>query len=1019
MVAVVKSPLLRGTIEGANCAECPFVEKTTGRALRPVFSEYPENPAWIVVGEGPGMTEVQNGRPMVGPTGQLVNKILAKIGRPREEIFVGNATACIPPRGSPPEQRDQAARCCAPRLRRELAQWPGIPVLTLGSVAAHALIPQEALDAIDPPDVPKTKKRDQKARQRAEARALAKAGRDRARAIEKIAKRRFKEKVKYRREQVISEMMRPTAQKLYQRRKRPTKDLIDRTIARDLAALQKKADIEAIREWSASERTRELAIVVQTAHPPKPKKPKPKKIKITDIAGSCFVIDVDGTGSRPLIPAIHPAALLHGGGATIGGTHTPDLAFVNLVYDAGKVNAIAQGKDIWLRLNVDTETKDATRAAQMLVDIVWEAIAEGEISIDLETYVDDPERHHALMAYMAKIRAIGLATSERTISIMWDLVPPWARSIFQMMLAHPRVTKTFHNGLYDRTVLANEHNAFSFAGPYEDTLLAHHAAFPGCAHRLQVVTCQLFATPAWKSEFRNAEETPEGLTTYNAKDTGATHALRPQLTIMVKKTMTEGVYALDKKMAEIASKMHLAGMPVSREVNSELLRTFTKNVIDSRRAVEAMAEDPKNRELIHHHLARQQAQKKRKADPDSFERPDGTIATDFDARYWCRRREIELDPKWKWKIGGGKHIAALLQALGVQLHQVTDTGQISTKKDILESLAHVPVVRDILTFRENDKLLSTFIWSIFDRFNDAGDQLVHGFADDRDRIHPIWSIHAITGRWRAGEPNCQNVPKDKFKRMPDGTKKILRPNLRTQIVAPPGRIFIGFDFGQLEARVIALISGDPFLCQVFAEGKDIHKECARVVFRDFDKLHPDDQKKARDETKNFEYGAFYGGSVETLWKTLLKQGNPVKLVDVAKAVSLLMQRMAGVVAWQRDCVLRASEPPFEIREFLLGRRRTFPLGQVEPTEAMNFGVQSAGASIMNTGMARMDARLSKYRQALAIAQIHDAAVFEAWEDDADKIAADVRECFTQEYERGGRLIPFPVEVKVGRSWADV
>lgn len=1113
---------------------------------------------------------------MVGPTGQLVNKILAKIGRPREEVFVGNITSCIPPRNSPQGDREIAAKCCAPRLKRELAQWPGLPVLTFGAVAARALIPKETLDAIDPPNVPKTKKRNQKARQRAEAKAEAKAAKECARSIDKIAKARFKEKVKLRRQQIIEEMTRPLVDTPYRRRKRPDKALIDRTIELDLPKMQEVADREAIQEWDLGAHERELAAKYAAANP-KPAKPKkPKQVKITDIAGSTFMVDVDGTGPRALIPTIHPAALLRGGGATIGGTHTPDLAFINLIYDAGKVNAIAQGKDVWLKLNVETEIEDSERAWQLLRDVVFEAIEEGEIGIDLETYVDDPERHHALMAYMARIRAVGLATSKRSASILWDLIPEWALSYFQLVLAHLNVTKTFHNGLYDRTVLANAHNAFEIAGPWDDTLLAHHAAFPGCAHKLQTVTSQFFAVAPWKAEFRNAEETPQGLTAYNAKDTGATMALRPQLTLMVKKTKTEEVYELDKKMAEIASRMHLAGMPVSREVNSELLATFSKNVKESRQAVEAIAEDPKNRERIWHYLALQQAQKRRKIDPSEFELADGRVVHDFEARYQYRLREIRLDSKWKWKIGGAKHIAALLQAMGVSLHQVTATGQISTKKEILESLVNVPIVRDVLTFRENDKLLSTFVWSIYDRFNSDGDCITRGFADDNNRIHPIWSVHAITGRWRAGEPNCQNVPKDKFKRMSDGTKKILRPNLRRQIMAPAGRIFVGFDFClakgtlidtptghrpiealkpgdlvysynhetkrpdcskvtaqrstgyratlkvvidndeevrctpdhrwlvrpwgggengvveieakdlkpgmrllpmkrnhvgkggqdyetlysysafkyvvaviddglvvetfdieverdhnfalaagvfvhncQLEARVIALISGDPFLCQVFADGKDIHRECAMVIFANFDKLPKDDQKQARDDTKAFEYGAFYGGAPETLWKALLKQGRNIKLVDVAKAVAILMQRMTGVVAWQRDCVTKASQPPYEIREFLLGRRRTFPLGQVEPSESMNFGVQGAGASIMNMGMARMDARLRKYREAYAVIQVHDAAVFEIWEDDAPKVVADVKECFTQEHERDGRLIPFPVEVKIGRSWADV
>src|SRR5690606_1868868 len=133
---------------------------------------------------------------------------------------------------------------------------------------------------------------------------------------------------------------------------------------------------------------------------------KKKPVKITDIVGTSFKVDVDGTGERVVVPAIHPAALLRGGGASIGGSHTPDLAFINIIYDAGKVDSIARGKDIWLRFPIEVEWENADRATRLFLQIVHEALEEGEVALDLETYVDDPDRHSALMAYVAKIRAL-------------------------------------------------------------------------------------------------------------------------------------------------------------------------------------------------------------------------------------------------------------------------------------------------------------------------------------------------------------------------------------------------------------------------------------------------------------------------------------------------------------------------------------------------------------------------------------------------------------------------------------
>lgn len=1016
--------LYRGSADGANCEDCPF--STAGSPTRPVFSEYPEDPLWIIIGDGPGRTEVQIKRPFAGQNGMVVEQILGKIGRPRSQLAVMNATLCMSPYGAKDSDMQRAAEACKPRLQQELAQFPGKPILTLGAVTARNVIPKAALDAIDPPDAPKAVKKQQKLKQQpTRKRELLK-----QKKIGKLGEKRLKRMLAYRKKQLVAEYRRT-------RKAKPDAAWLNNELLRSRPQMELKAGRDAILEYDVvikEQQFRKLTKAKQDLT--KPRKHKPAKIG--DIVSTTFLVDVDGSGERCVIPAIHPAAL-RGGGASIGGSHTPDLAFINMIYDAVKVDALARGKDIWLKFPVEVEYIDTNRAIKLFLSIVHEALAEGEFALDLETYVDDPDRHSALMAYVAKIRALGIATKNRAVSVYWDLLPKWCHTYLQLLLNRSRMIT--HNGLYDRTVLRNQHYGFIIdAGLFEDTLLAHHASFPGNAHRLQIVTSQFFSVEPWKSEFRNAEETPEKLTLYNAKDTFSTKALMAPLAIHVKRTKTEEVYALDKKMAEIASAMHLAGMPVDRDTNQQLLTTFTKNVVEARRAVEDKARDPKLREQIWHHLALQQATKQRKLDP-----------VDFEERYQLRLGMIRHDPDWRWKISAGKDIAALLLAMGVGLYQTTDAGLVSTKKDILEGLVDVPIVRDILNFRENDKLLSTFIWQIFDRMMN-GEIVQYGYADGDDRIHPIWGVHKITGRWASRWPVVSNVPKDKWKKLlgdavkqilgltlpergekftdgsgqvyrrnkDDSIAKMTRPNLRAQIRARPGRMLVGFDFSQLEARGIALVSGDPFLLDVFSRGQDIHRECARVIFAGFDQLDPDSQKQIREQTKPMEYGAFYGGSVETLHKQMLKEGHNVKLVDVARAVETLMRKMAGVVKWQQDTVRQASQPPYQIKDLILGRTRHWPMGNVEPSEAMNYGIQTLGASIMNQGMARMYFEcLPKYREAYPITQIHDAAVFECWEDDAPLLAEDIDRVFPQEREREGRIIKFPVETKIAKSWDKV
>lgn len=1006
--------MIRGTSHGADCANCPF--SRDGQPNRPVYGIYPEKPAFIIVGEGPGRYEVVRGEPFVGPSGEVVNKILARIRRPREEVGITNATLCLPIEGSDDKLKQRAADACKLRMQLELAQRPKVPILTLGGVAARSVIPKEDLAAIDPPEgrVKRSQKRNKAAEEAKEERKRQKKAAQVERKRLWFLQRAEKQLLKQARDQAAHDIRR--------RGFKVTRHGLEMAMETEMRRLHAVAAARGEEDFAAWQTARELKELERKSR--KIKRP----VKISDIASTLFTVDVDHSGPRHVIPAIHPAALLRGGGRSLAGTHTPDLAYINLTYDAAKINSLAKGEDVELRFPIETawageRVEDQTlqqrveahleESRRQASQLVWrkylDILETGSFALDLETYVEDSEKYHALQCYVAKIRAIGLATSTGAISVLWDLLYDWAKRLIAHLLASKTVRKIYHNGLYDRTVLMA--NGYQLDGPWDDTLLMHHSAFPGCSHNLQMVTAQFFACKPWKSEFRNALETPESLTVYNAKDTYATYRIWQVLGPLVIRTKTERCYAIDIAKSEIFAKMHLNGIPMDPTENQALLEQFSAGVAESRRTVEEAVHDPAIWDQVLHFLAWQQTKgKKRKLDPE-----------DIEERYNLRLQQIRdgiASGKWHWKISAGKHIAALLEALGVKLTAVTKSGQTSTQKDILNDLVHIPIVRDILRYREDDKLLMTFVFPAFDRVSKDG-SVYYGYADANQRIHSIWSIHKITGRVASTEMPFGNVPKAKLKKMADGTYKVVRPNLRRQVIAPKRRAFVEFDFSQLEARIIAYLSKDPFLCDIFANGKDIHTECARVVFSEFDSLGDGSgkltkaQKQLRDNTKPLEYGAFYGGSPETLWKNLVKEGYKLTLADVTKAVDILMRKMPGVVRWQRAAIQTANTFPYEIREQKYGRRRTFPMGQADQNEAINFGVQAFAASLMDTGMIAMHKRLAKYRDAFEILQIHDAAVYECNEEDAVAILKDVEECYTQ--SEGG--IPFPIEATICYSWA--
>jgi len=92
----------------------------------------------VVVGEAPGATEDETGRPCVGRAGKLLDDILKAIGFRREDVFICNVLKCRPPENRDPEPLEVAA--CSPYLHRQLELIGPRVILAMGRPAAHALL---------------------------------------------------------------------------------------------------------------------------------------------------------------------------------------------------------------------------------------------------------------------------------------------------------------------------------------------------------------------------------------------------------------------------------------------------------------------------------------------------------------------------------------------------------------------------------------------------------------------------------------------------------------------------------------------------------------------------------------------------------------------------------------------------------------------------------------------------------------------------------------------------------------
>ncbi len=118
----------------ADCTKCRLCEHRTNT----VPGEGPADARLVVVGEGPGRTEDETGRPFVGQAGQLLTKILGAIELKREQVFICNVVKCRPPENRTPQYDEVAA--CVPYLFRQIDLLKPKVILAMGNAAAQTVL---------------------------------------------------------------------------------------------------------------------------------------------------------------------------------------------------------------------------------------------------------------------------------------------------------------------------------------------------------------------------------------------------------------------------------------------------------------------------------------------------------------------------------------------------------------------------------------------------------------------------------------------------------------------------------------------------------------------------------------------------------------------------------------------------------------------------------------------------------------------------------------------------------------
>jgi DNA polymerase len=129
--------------QGVNaCRACPLGSQRT----RAVPGEGPVDAEILLIGEGPGYYEDQQGRPFVGAAGQFLEQLLASIGLKRNDVFIANVVKCRPPGNRDPLPEELGA--CSSWLTQQIDILQPKVVVTLGRYSLARFLPGQPIGRI-------------------------------------------------------------------------------------------------------------------------------------------------------------------------------------------------------------------------------------------------------------------------------------------------------------------------------------------------------------------------------------------------------------------------------------------------------------------------------------------------------------------------------------------------------------------------------------------------------------------------------------------------------------------------------------------------------------------------------------------------------------------------------------------------------------------------------------------------------------------------------------------------------
>ena len=629
----------------------------------------------------------------------------------------------------------------------------------------------------------------------------------------------------------------------------------------------------------------------------------------------------------------------------------------------------------------------------------------------------------------------------------WD----WKKSLKKFgreVIENPSITKIAWNAQFDFKIFDLYH--IYYRGTLLDGMLAKYVLNEERPNGLKEMVVRYLPEAAGYEKDKGFDKIPWDqkplykLCEYGCQDTDYTF----RLTIFFeKKLIDNGFYSLFRNMIMPASRvLHTVeanGLYMDRDFNKTLLETY-KPKIDN--ALEIILNLPRvkkfikayNQEKIDNYIASiekelEELDPNNPADKRKIYSREAKISN-IRAGIFTTKKEQDLIRGVN--LGSNTDLPQLMylhkKGFKMPILGETESGKPSTSEDTLVELrlkyqdpesAQAIFLDNLLELRGLEKMYKTYVLGWSEKVQD--DSCLHG----RFQI-----TGTTSGRLSSAEPNMQQIPKTS-----------VDPNIKKQLVARPGKLYMAMDFSQAELRIMAHLSGDETYLKAFAEGQDPHLAIAAkkygIPYQEAkhimdDENHPDHKiwKTRRKQAKQIAFGIIYGIQAKLLSQKLSdpKAGLIVTPEEAQEQLDGFFQEHPKIKKFMK------SQEKFLRKngyiESLFGRRRRLPQIFSEDSReaayavrlAVNMPCQSTASDMCLFGSILLYwlMRQGKFPKMDSVCLVHDANYFNPDPNDINiwtvwKMWDIFRNPKTQEYF-GFQIsdVDMSMDFEIGRSMAE-